>query len=84
MEISTYLLQYVRTGHSPVTAYETTNGIFELNRSTGGGVTRTWRSLGEESNYGGNIDVEYKFKGIKTIRFQIESGFLRGDERAGF
>jgi len=47
-----------------LTAYETTNGIFELNRSTGGGVTRTWRTMDEQS-YNGRVDLTYKFAGIK-------------------
>ena len=56
------------------TAYETTNGIFELNRSTGGGVTRTWRSL-TESNYGAALNLEYTFKGIKGLDAKLKTGF---------
>jgi hypothetical protein len=57
-----------------LTAYETTNGIYELNRSTGGGVTRTWRSM-EESNYGGKADVEYGFTGFRELDSKIKVGF---------
>ena len=56
------------------TAYETTNGIYELNPSTGGGVTRIWRSL-SESNYGGALDVQYTFKGIKGLDSKLKAGF---------
>ena len=56
------------------TAYETTNDRFELNRSTGGGVTRTWRSL-NESNYSGKIDLQYTFKGIKGLESKLKTGF---------
>jgi len=56
------------------TAYETTNDRFELNRSTGGGVTRTWRSL-SESNYSGKVDLQYTFKGIKGLDSKLKTGF---------
>ncbi|MEM9820991.1 MAG: carboxypeptidase-like regulatory domain-containing protein, partial [Bacteroidota bacterium] len=57
-----------------LTAYETTNGNFELNPSTGGGVTRTWRAL-EESNYAGNLDIRYTFSGIKGLSTKVKAGF---------
>ena len=57
-----------------VTAYETTNENFELNRSTGGGASRIWRAL-DEVNYSGNIDVEYKFKAIKGLDSKLKAGF---------
>ncbi len=56
------------------TAYEITDGVYELNRSTGGGATRTWRSL-DESNYSGTLDLEYTFTGIKKLDAKIKAGF---------
>ena len=57
-----------------LTAYETTNEIYELNPSTGGGVSRTWRSM-DESSYSGNLDLTYKFIGIKGLDSKIKAGF---------
>jgi outer membrane receptor for ferrienterochelin and colicin len=57
-----------------LSAYETSNGLYELNRSTGGGVTRIWRSL-DEVNYGGNLDLQYSFKAIRGLESKINAGF---------
>lgn len=49
-------------------AYETTNGDFEVNRSVGANVTRTFRNL-VENNYTGKVDLEYATAikdGLKT------------------
>jgi len=57
-----------------VTAYETTNGgRYELNPSTGGGVTRTWRAM-EEMSYNGRFDFTYKFNGIKGAESKLMFG----------
>ena len=55
------------------TAYETTNGIYELNRSTGGGVTRTWRTM-DETSYNGRVDFTYNFEGIKKAKSKLMFG----------
>ena len=57
-----------------LTAYETTNDRYELNRSTGGGVTRTWRSM-DEVNYAGAADLQYNFEGIKGLKSNVKFGF---------
>lgn len=57
-----------------LTAYETSNDLFELNPSTGGGVTRTWRAL-DETNYAGNLDLTYSFEGMRGLKTKIKAGF---------
>jgi TonB-dependent receptor len=57
-----------------LTAYETTNDRYELNRATGGGITRTWRAM-DETNYAGAANLVYKFEGLKGLKSNIKFGF---------
>ncbi len=56
-----------------LTAYETTNDAYELNRSTGGGVTRTWRNM-DEDTYAGSIDFQYTFDIANGGESKIKAG----------
>ncbi|MFT6810231.1 MAG: hypothetical protein ACJA01_003474, partial [Saprospiraceae bacterium] len=56
------------------TSYETTNGEFEINRSVGANVTRTYRSL-QENNYAGKVDLAYEFEAKDGLTSKIKAGF---------
>ncbi len=66
-----------------LTAYETTNGFFELNPSTGGGVSRTWRAM-DESNYGGKTDIQYGFVGINEMDSKLKFGIAANIKERDF
>ena len=55
-------------------SYETTNGEFEINRSVGANVTRTYRSL-QEDNYAGKVDLTYQFEAKDGLKSKIKAGF---------
>lgn len=59
-----------------LTAYEINpdSGEYELNPSTAGIPTRTYRDL-EEQNYAGRFDVSYKIDNGSNLKHKIKTGF---------
>lgn len=55
------------------TAYETTNGEYELNQATGGGITRVWRNQ-EENIFNGKVDLTYKFGTNRGLESKLKFG----------
>lgn len=64
-------------------AYEIVEGEYELNPSTGGGVSRTWRSM-EEMNYAGRVDLQYGFDLKNGNKSKIKFGFSEVFKDRGF
>jgi len=64
-------------------SYEITNEKFEINRSVGANVTRTYRSL-EEDNYAGKVDLAYEFEAKDGLKSKIKAGFAGVNKERDF